>query len=251
MDKFDKHWKTALQNEKNLHYFMDQLKNPKRSTFFFNEYFNDLFASSTKIIDLGGGNGTTTQFFAKKHPHIEFTCADFSSELLESGETIAKELNLKNLKFKKVDWFDLEDMTGYYDGVISLQTLSWLSEFQKPLKEIFSKITPNWLGISSLFYNGDISTKLEVQEHSVDRYSYSNTYSLNQVGKFCQDNGYFLSTWKDFDIDIDISKPENLDRMSTYTRKTFQGKGDQGPIKRLQISGPVLMNWKNILIQKA
>ena len=142
-------------------------------------------------------------------------------------------------------------MTGHYDGVISLQTLSWLSEFQKPLKEIFNKITPKWIGISSLFFDGDISTKLEVQEHSVDRYAYYNTYSLNQISKFCRNNGYFLSTWKDFDIDIDISKPENLDRMSTYTRKIFQDKVDEKSIERLQISGPVLMNWKNILIQKS
>ena len=33
----------ALENEKHFLYFMDQLKNPKRSTFFFNEYFKFKF----------------------------------------------------------------------------------------------------------------------------------------------------------------------------------------------------------------
>ena len=55
MNKFIDHWKTALQNKKSMHYFMDQLENPKKSTFFFNEYFHDQLLSSKKIIDLGGG----------------------------------------------------------------------------------------------------------------------------------------------------------------------------------------------------
>jgi ubiquinone/menaquinone biosynthesis C-methylase UbiE len=252
MNKFDEHWKTALQNEKNMHYFMDQLENPKKSTFFFNEYFHELLSSSKKIIDLGGGNGTATQFLAKNYPHVEFTCADFSDELLESGEEVVKEIGINNLKFKKVDWYNLDEMKGQFDGVISLQTLSWLSDFKKPLEQIFTKIQPNWVGISSMFYDGDISTKVEVMEHIVDRYSYYNTYSLPQISKFCKYFEYNLAASKDFDIDIDISVPENKDRMSTFTVKLEQNEVDKREhvTKRLQISGPVLMNWKNILIKR-
>jgi len=253
MNKFDDHWKTALQNEKNKHYFMDQLENPKKSTFFFNEYFHDLFLSSKKIIDLGGGNGTATQFLAKQYPNVEFICADFSAELLKSGEEIVKEMGISNLKFKKVDWYNLDDIRGECDGVISLQTLSWLSEFKKPLEEIFNKIQPKWIGISSMFYDGDISTKVEVLEHTEERYSYYNTYSLPQISKLCQDFGYNLASSKNFDIDIDICMPKNKDRMSTYTIKVEKNEVDKKEdfVKRIQISGPVLMNWKNILIKKS
>ena len=85
----------------------------------------------------------------------------------------------------------------------------------------------------------------------MDRHLYYNTYSLNQIDKLCQDNGYLLSSWKDFDIDIDISKPKSQDRMSTYTEKILQDEIEGKSFKRLQISGPLLMNWKNILIKKS
>lgn len=252
MDRFDKTWLTALQNEKQMHYFTHQLKHPKRSTFFFNEYFHELFSSSKKIIDLGGGNGTVTQYFAKNFPDVDFVCADFSDELLDNGKVIAKNLGIKNLKFRKVDWFNLDAMQGEFDGVISLQTLSWLSNFEIPLKQIFTKINPKWIGISSMFYDGDISTKLEVIEHVADRYSYYNTYSLNQISKFCKCFDYKLASSKDFDIDIDIEAPHDKNTMSSYTIRVedTEVKKEERLIKRLQISGPVLMNWKNILIEK-
>lgn len=105
-----------------------------------------------------------------------------------------------------------------------------------------------------MFYDGDISTKLAVTEHSVDTVSYYNTYSLPQIKKFCQSFNYNLEESKDFDIDIDIDEPKDKDRMATYTVKVDQNKIDlnQDMVeKRLQISGPVLMNWKNILIKKS
>tara|TARA_B100000768_G_scaffold181492_1_gene204716 strand:+ start:547 stop:756 length:210 start_codon:yes stop_codon:yes gene_type:complete len=51
-----------------------------------------------------------------------------------------------------------------------------------------------------------------------------------------------------FDIDVDIENPTNPDLMSTYTEKLLS-KSNEGKEKRLQISGPVLMDWKNILIE--
>jgi len=41
--------------------------------------------------------------------------------------------------------------------------------------------------------------------------------------------------------------------MSTYTIKVEQSEVEKKEdfVKRLQISGPVLMNWKNILIKKS
>ena len=50
MNEIDDHWKKAFE-KKGLHYFMDQLENPKKSTFFFNEFFNNFFLTSKKIID--------------------------------------------------------------------------------------------------------------------------------------------------------------------------------------------------------
>ena len=45
------------------------------------------------------------------------------------------------------------------------------------------------------------------------------------------------------EIDIDIKKPKDKNLMGTYTVKTVENK-------RLQISGPLLMNWYFIKIVK-
>ena len=92
--------------------------------------------------------------------------------MIKSGEEISSILKLPNLKFKYIDVFDIDDMKDHYDGVISLQTLSFLSEFQKPLDEIFNKIKPAWIGISSLFYEGNISSFVDIIEHNEDNYSH-------------------------------------------------------------------------------
>ena len=39
---------------------------------------------------------------------------------------------------------------------------------------------------------------------------------------------------------------ENLDRMSTYTQDIINNEYK----KKIQISGPLLMNWKNLIIEK-
>ena len=46
-------------------------------------------------------------------------------------------------------------------------------------------------------------------------------------------------------VGIDIEKPSNLDSMGTYTQRLM---GDK--IRRIQISGPLLMNWYMLLIEK-
>ena len=50
-----------------------------------------------------------------------------------------------------------------------------------------------------------------------------------------------------FDIEIDIPKPNNRDVMGTFTEKV------EGSLEyqRLQISGPLLMNWYFVLIKKS
>ena len=69
---------------------------------------------------------------------------------------LARESNsleyVNNLNFKVGDMYQLEKED--FDGVISLQTLSWLPDYEKPLEEISQKINPRWIAITSLFYPG-------------------------------------------------------------------------------------------------
>ena len=113
------------------------------------------------------------------------------------------------------------------------------------MEQIFTKIEPNWIGMSGLFYEGDISCITEVFEHIKNRKVYYNTYSIKELQRIAEDYGYEVTKAVPFQIDIDITKSSNLDIMGTHTRTTHGEKGE-----RLQISGPLLLNWYFVLLEK-
>ena len=159
---------------------------------------------------------------------------------------MSKEFQSRNLAFEVGDWFALNRKWKGADGVISLQTLSWLSEMREPMVQIFEVIKPNWIGISSLFYEGDISCKVEVYEHSRSRKTYYNVYSLKELDRLANDYGYSVVKFSRFDIGIDLPKPKNIDVMGTFTERVLENSDS----RRLQISGPLLMNWYFVLLEK-
>lgn len=234
-------------DSRQINYHMLQWDIPKQSTLAFERFINKNLSKSKNVIDMGAGAGAATSFFAKLHESVLFTSFDYSEDLTRIGQIIASEKGIKNLTFKKGDWFNLE-LEGSFDGCISLQTLSWLPEYQAPLEAIFFKIKPQWIAISSLFYEGDITCKVEVEEHKRNRKTFYNTYSLPAIRRFCNINGYTLKKAKPFMIKTDIVKPNDIDYMGTYTERVVNENKNQ--FKRLQISGPLLMNWYMLLIEK-
>jgi ubiquinone/menaquinone biosynthesis C-methylase UbiE len=219
---------------------------PKRSTIAFETFAKEHIANSKNIIDMGAGGGASTASIAAKHNNVHFTAFDYSKELTNIGSKIAHERGITNLSFEQGDWFNLAE-SKKYDGCISLQTLSWLPDYRWPLEEIFRKISPNWLAMTSLFYEGDITCRIEVEEHKKNKKCFYNVYSLPAISRLCNEEGYSLVKATPFDIDIDIEKPTDLDIMGTYTRKLVSDKTSQ---ERIQISGPLLMNWYMLLIKK-
>ena len=117
---------------------------------------------------------------------------------------------------------------------------------RNPMTQIFEVIKPNWIGLTSLFYDGDISCRIEVIEHSRNKKTFYNVYSLNQLNQLAVQYGYEIVKSKRFDIEIDIPKPTNYDLMGTFTEK-IEGSSDYN---RLQFSGPLLMNWYFVLIKE-
>jgi 2-polyprenyl-3-methyl-5-hydroxy-6-metoxy-1,4-benzoquinol methylase len=237
-------WKKL--DDDDYHYHKIQWDTPKRSTIAFEAFANEHIANSKNIIDMGAGLGAATATIAIKHSNVHFKAFDYSSELTNTGSKIAYEKGITNLSFEQGDWFNLAK-TKKYDGCISLQTLSWLPDYRQPLEVIFRKINPNWLALTSLFYEGDITCRIEVEEHKKNKKIFYNVYSLPAISRLCNEEGYSLINATPFKIDIDIKKPDNLDIMTTYTRKLVVDKTSQ---ERIQISGPLLMNWYMLLIKK-
>lgn len=229
-----------------MEYHIKQWDDPKQSTKAFYDFFKRELANSKKVVDLGAGAGAATFFLASKFPSTKFVGVDQSSDLIIKAKETSKNFKLKNLDFDTGDWFDLGNKWGGVDGVISIQTLSWLPEIQTPMKQIFEMIKPNWIGLSSLFYEGDISARIEVFEHCKPRKTFYNVYSLKKLNRLANDYGYEVVTSDRFEIDIDVPKPKNKDIMGTFT-EIVNGSLDY---KRLQISGPLLLNWYFVLLKK-
>lgn len=228
-----------------IDYHLKQWDNTYRSTIFFYEFVKKHLEKSNKIIDLGCGIGSSTYYISNFHKKCEFIGIDYSKRYIDIGNSIIKSKKLNNLKLAQDDCFNLKKYQKV-DGVISIQTLSFLTEFETPLKEVFIKINPDWIGISSLFYEGDITIKSKIIQKEKNPTNPSltyNTYSIPAVEKYCGKYGYKIDQYIPFEIDIDIDKPMDLNKMSTYTVNTIDNK-------KLQISGPLLMNWYFILIKK-
>jgi SAM-dependent methyltransferase len=240
--------KTTWADPISMEYHMKQWREPKESTKSFSLYFSNQLNDSKNILDIGAGAGAATFYLAERNLSTNFLGIDYSQELINTARSTMQEFNSTNLSFEVGDWFNLEPKfsMGRFDGVVSLQTLSWLPEMRIPMTQIFKVINPNWIGISSLFYEGDISCKIEVFEHAIGKKVHYNIYSLKNLNRLAHVHGYEIVKFQPFEIGIDIAKPENIDQMGTFTRKITGQSGDL----RLQFSGPLLMNWYFVLLRK-
>ena len=221
-----------------------QFVSPYQSTVSFCDWLVGLDAlgsgHSTSICDLGCGKGASLYYMAKRFPESKFTGLDIDEQLIRDGCDYFSKMSVPNCRLSVCDLHSVDTCVskGEFDGVISLQTLSWLPGYEKALDAIIS-LSPEWIALTSLFYEGPVEAKTVITQFEPDAEDevilYYNTYSLPRVKQYLHDRGFAKFKHKRFDISIDL--PKNTDgRMQTYTEKTDEGR-------RLQISGPLLMNW--------
>jgi trans-aconitate methyltransferase len=227
-----------------MKYHQLQWTQPKESTIAFEKFLLKHIGSETKsIVDLGCGAGAATSYLAQTLPYFQFLGIDIDQELVDLAHN--KSIEIPNVTFKRGDWFDLPNF-GTFELAISLQTLSWLPEFEQPIRELFQKFKPEKFLFTSLFYDGDISAICEINEFKKDRKVYYNTYSLPALERFVREFGYTIAESVDFVIPKTLEKGADVDIMGTYTLDVMQSSR----VKRLQISGPLLLNWKMLAVVK-
>lgn len=238
----------ATLDASSMAYHLSQWRTPKRSTECFEQFASDRLATSKRIVDLGCGAGAATAFIARRHATVDFIGIDYSSELVAAANELSRRERVDNVRFQQADWFHLDRQEGV-DAVISLQTLSWLPQFEVPMQRIYECLNPKWIALSSLFYDGDITCRIEIEEHRRQRKTFYNTYSLPAFGRHAAEYGYSVATAQKFVIDFDLPVPEDNNAMSTYTVRTDAARPPAVP-DRLQVSGPLLMNWYFVVIEK-
>lgn len=198
------------------------------------------------ICDMACGGGANIAYMSSIFENVFFTGIDLLDELVIYGN---KQLEGKdNCRLYQGDWYNLDTKwIGKFNGIISFQTLSWLPEYENALSSL-AMLNPDWIAISSLFYEGDIEYTIKVKDYyrpyGNKEYgeAYYNIYSLNRIKEYFKQLGYSQFDYVPFDIDLDLPKPESLD-LGTYTIKTEDKK-------RIQVSGALMMPWYFIVASK-
>jgi SAM-dependent methyltransferase len=239
---------TSWSDPVSLEYHMLQWDKPKESTIQFHKFIEQNLQKSSKVADLGCGAGASTHFIAERNPKCEFLGIDQDPKLIEiAREAKANRTNTQNMEFAVGDCFNLSKFSkSSFEGVLSMQTLSWLDSWKVPMQEIYLNLDPNWVAISSLFYPGDISAQIKISEPVRDRFTNYNVISIKEFDKHAKHFGFQVQHFEKFEIPIQIPKPLDEDIMGTYTLRVTEESGESN----IQISGPILMPWFFILVER-
>lgn len=231
------HWATNVAME----YHKKQFMEPKRSTVAFDSFLSSHTDLTGNVLDLACGGGAVDVYLAQHHPKLSITGIDLVGKSFWLFDEFADNDVKERVNLEIGDWYNLNPQyVNSFDGVISVQTLSWLQEWKKPIDKIIS-LNPNWIGLSSLFYEGKIDYQIILKDYerkNIDgeyEEMYSNIYSIPIIKEYLAEKGYSVFDYAPYEIDIDIPKPEHKD-LGTYTIKAENGT-------RLQISAAMLMPW--------
>lgn len=233
---------TTWSDPSSIEYHEKQWLNPKASTLKFIEQIKSFVQPGSSVLDVGCGGGAATYEISKSFLSTHFEGVDFDPKLVEMASNASIRLQAPNLSFSVADIHNLEK--SKFDGVISLQTLSWLPDYKLPMVQIAQNVSPEWIALTSLFYPGEITAITTIHEHVVNRSVNYNTYSLPRFSSFCESLGYQTIIAVPFVIDFDIPLPKDFNSMGTYTFTALEIS------QRVQISGPMLMNWMTVIMQK-
>ena len=221
------------------------LRNKPEQVKFFEELIEPYLENDSMVLDACCGIGDLLYFLAQLNPNARFLGVDKAEFLIDEARTHFADN--PNVTFEAGDIYALADQFGQksFDFSVCKQTLSWLPSYEKPVEELMS-VTRRAVFISSLFYDGRIDFETRVREYTTDsgRDGYNafyNVYSFPVFREFCLQRGAKDVVGFNFNIDIDLPRPANPDRMGTYTMQLQSGE-------RLQISGALLMPWKIVRI---
>lgn len=209
----------------NLEWYTRQFREPYRITVAFEKFLAaNADLEHKKILDIGCGPGSGTSYLAEKHLSSSFVGMDINTKLFDLYQGTSG-----NIQFQYGDVFALDDaLKNRFDGIISLQTLSWLPEYQRPLEQM-CKLNPKWIAFSSLLYEGGINYTISLENYEKPTKEsdfsqvYYNIYSVPKIAELLGNYGYRKIQYAPFEIDMDIKKPDHKN-LGYYTVTTVDGR---------------------------
>ena len=119
----------------NHDYFDRQFRTPYRSTVAFCDWLEKRKLieenSAMNILDVGTGKGANLFYMAQRLSAARFTGVDINPEFVNEGNKIMASHNLdKQIRLEIADIYNFDrKYVNSFDGIVSLQTLSWLPDF--------------------------------------------------------------------------------------------------------------------------
>ncbi len=242
--------KENWETESSRDFHRKQYIEPKRSTVAFDNFLEKCgrIKTSKRIIDFGCGGGAADVYLARQHEKLYIDGIDIVDSFFYLFHEFASEEIKKRVSLYKGDIYKIRQaLDRKYDGIISVQTISFMENWQNPIEQMCN-LDPEWIGISALFYEGRIDYQIKIRDYEEKGLTqdftekYYNIYPIPLVKDFLRERGYTKFVYEPFEIDIDIPKPAHMN-VGTYTIKTEEGK-------RLQISAALLMPWYFIYASK-
>lgn len=152
------------------------------------------------ILDLGTGSGAIAIAIASERPLSNITATDMSDKALKVAKLNARSHKIKNIEFKKADWFDIENIKPF-DLIVS--NPPYISEDDPHLKQGDVRFEP----ISALASGKDglddlrkiisgARTHLNKQGWLLVEHGYNQAEQVQQL--FNENNFVSVSTIKDY-----------------------------------------------------
>jgi SAM-dependent methyltransferase len=229
-------------------YHIRQFETPYRSTVAFCDWLEKQGLiggeqNNGMILDAGSGSGANIKYLGERFPCNQYLGVDLNKELVDLGNEYFQSHELDH-RLMKGDLFDLSAIAkNNVEGIVSFQTLSWLPGYQDAIRSMAS-VESRWIAASSLFYDGPLEFKIEVDEFTSQRQRKAlyNIYSIDRVREQFSELGYQNFYYSPFEIDIDLVPP--LDKgLGTYTRDFTSGE-------KAQFTGPLMLPWYFIVASK-
>lgn len=228
-------------------YHKRQFVQPYRSTVHLARFMHSVLDQPKgRAVDVACGAGANIFHLSREFPGLQWTGADLAGDVLfDIGRERFSAAGLK-VDLKQVDFFNLTGTfpRAHFDVVTFIQTILLTPRHEEALEQLLA-ITRGWLFISGLFTDFEVEATVMVKDYTwpeeVQGPFYYNVYSLSRIRAFCEAHGARQFVTRDFDIDIDLPKPQTRG-LTTYT-ETLADK------RRLQFTGPLLQPWKFLAIQ--
>jgi 2-polyprenyl-3-methyl-5-hydroxy-6-metoxy-1,4-benzoquinol methylase len=146
----------------------------------------DRLRDGTDVLEIGCGQGHSTNLMAREFPASRFTAYDFSADGIAAANAEAERMGLRNVTFRTKDLATLDE-PGSYDFILALDVIHDLALPRQVLRSVAAALRPGgWF----LMVDIDASSRLERNvDHPLGPFLYAAslfhcmTVSLSQGGE--------------------------------------------------------------------